>query len=77
MSSEESAAVAGDAPDLAEGYPTLKEVVRGILEDDAVPDIGVRRVEINCFASGDATYRVWILGREETEGGYLGELGIQ
>jgi hypothetical protein len=60
--------------ELAEGYPTLAQVVRGILADDRVPDIGVQRIEVNCFASGDATYRVWILGVEEPDGNHLTDL---
>jgi hypothetical protein len=60
--------------DLAEGYPTLARVLRGVLNDDRVPDVGVRRIEINTFASGDATYNVWLLGHDEPEGGYLDEL---
>lgn len=57
--------------ELAEGYPTLDEVVRAIIDDDKVPNVAVRQVQINCFASGDATYNVWILGEDEPQGNYL------
>jgi hypothetical protein len=63
-----------DDVDLAEGYPTLTQVVRGIAADDTLPEVGVSRVEINAFASGDATCRAWILGEEEPRGFYLGQL---
>ena len=74
MTAENSRELPEETEVLAEGYPTLAEVVRGILQDDAVPDIGARRIEVNCFANGDATYRVWVLGFEEPEGNYLTDL---
>lgn len=66
--------VADDAEDLAEGYPSIAQVVRGILGSDDLPERGVYRIEINCFASGDATYRAYIVGRDDPEGGYLDQL---
>jgi hypothetical protein len=61
-------------PGLAEGYPTLSQVLRGLLQGEDVPDVGIRRLEINCFASGDATYNYTQVGQEEALGGYLDEL---
>jgi hypothetical protein len=61
----------GEASLLAEGYPTLAQVLRGILNDPNVPDTGVRRIEINAFASGDATYNVLTVDSFEAQGGYL------
>lgn len=58
-------------PDLAEGYPELGSVFSRILEQEDIPKTGVRRIEVNCFASGEATCRVWIVGLEDPEGAYL------
>jgi hypothetical protein len=63
-----------EVSELAEGYPTLAEVLRGILNDAEVPDVGIRRLEINCFASGDATYNLTQVGATEAIGGYLDQL---
>jgi hypothetical protein len=60
-----------EAPDLAEGYPTLDRVLKAIQEWEDVPTTGVRRVEVNLFASGEATFNVWVLGEEEPRGGWL------
>jgi hypothetical protein len=68
----QSSATSG--PDLAEGYPTLAQVLRGISNHENVPDEGVTRVEVNTFASGDATFRVWVVGSDEAQGGYLEQL---
>ena len=74
MTAENSRELSEETEVLAEGYPTLGQVVRAILQDDTVPDVGCRRIEVNCFANGDATYRVWILGHEEPEGNFLTDL---
>lgn len=59
------------AGQLAEGYPSLASILRGINSDEEIPDAGVRRIELNAFASGEATYNVWTVGAEEPTGGYL------
>jgi hypothetical protein len=62
---------AQNTPDLAEGYPTLTKVLRAISNIENVPDKGVRRIEVNCFASGDATFNVFHVDAEEAVGGYF------
>jgi hypothetical protein len=62
------------APELAEGYPTLGQVLAAVHDVEEIPDTGVRRLEVNAFASGDATYQVWTVDREEATGGYLAKL---
>lgn len=64
----------GNSAELTEGYPTLSQVLRGILNDEDIPDVGVERLDLNAFANGTATYRVWIRGAEEHQGGYLDQL---
>lgn len=61
----------GGAPDLTEGYPNLDDVLAAILDDPKVENGPVARLEVHCFASGDATYRVFQVGSEEPEGNYL------
>jgi hypothetical protein len=58
-------------PDLAEGYPNLHDVLTLMAKDEELPVRGVRRIEVNTFASGDATYQVWVVGADEAVGGYL------
>jgi hypothetical protein len=58
-------------PDLAEGYPDLDKVLRAISNDPELPKRGIRRIEVNTFASGDATYQVYVTGADEGVGGYL------
>jgi hypothetical protein len=62
------------AEELREGYPTLAKILRGILNDPDIPDEGVERLDVNAFANGTATYRVWIRGADEHQGGYLDQL---
>jgi hypothetical protein len=57
--------------ELAEGYPNFKQVLSAIGRLDDLPTAGVRRIEVNTFASGDATYNVWVVGADEAVGGYL------
>jgi hypothetical protein len=57
--------------ELAEGYPTLIWVLQRMIAESEAPDARVERVEINLFASGDATYRYWPVRAEESLGGYL------
>lgn len=57
--------------DLAEGYPTTAEVLRAALQSEKLPDSGIRRLELNCFADGSATVRVFMVGVEEPEGDFL------
>lgn len=59
------------AEDLAEGYPSLSDVLSAIAAESDLPEDGVRRCEINIFASGDATYRYWTVYELEHQGGYL------
>jgi hypothetical protein len=55
---------------LAEGYPTLDEVIQALKANQDIRNEGVRRLELNAFASGDCTYQVWYVDREEAIGGY-------
>lgn len=57
--------------DLAEGYPTTTEVLRAALQSEKVPDGGIRRLELNCFADGSATIRVYLVGADEPEGDFI------
>jgi hypothetical protein len=57
--------------ELAEGYPDFKKVLSAISQIQDLPEAGVRRVEVNTFASGDATYNMWVVGADEAIGGYL------
>jgi len=57
--------------DLAGGYPRLVLVLAVINSLEDIPDEGVRRLEVNTFASGDATYQVWTTDAEEARGGYI------
>lgn len=57
--------------DLAEGYPSVRKVLYAIGKDPELPTTGIRRLEVNTFASGDATYRMWTVDSEEPQGGYL------
>jgi hypothetical protein len=52
-------------------YPRFSETLSRILEDEDISQMQVERIEINLFASGDATYRVWAPKAEDPEGGYL------
>jgi hypothetical protein len=59
-----------EAAALAQGYPSLEEVVEALLEAEDIPHVGVRRLELNAFGSGECTYQVWAVGAEEPVGGY-------
>jgi hypothetical protein len=57
--------------DLTEGYPSLRKVLHAIANHEDVPNVGVRRVEVNCQASGEASFNVWRVDVDEVEGGYF------
>ena len=57
--------------DLSEGYPNTTEALRAILQEEDLPDGGIRRLELNLFASGEVTWRVHRLDSDEPDGGYL------
>jgi hypothetical protein len=52
-------------------YLTLREVCDKIVQEADRFGERVERVEINVFANGDATFRVWPPRAEEPDGGYL------
>lgn len=52
-------------------FPPLDKVLAAIRENPDMPEGEVERIEINCLASGDATYRVWAPRAEEPVGGYI------
>jgi hypothetical protein len=52
-------------------YPSLLDVLTQIVEDDAIPDTAIERLEITALASGQATYRYWEPRAEDPEGGVL------
>jgi hypothetical protein len=56
---------------LSEGYPSLAKVLHAVGQDKEIPNVGVRRVEVSTFASGEATYKVVSVDSEEEIGGYL------
>lgn len=64
----------GDEQALADGYPSLSSVLSAIPAADDVPEEGIRRIEVNCFASGDATFNIWTVDEVEPRGGYLDKL---
>jgi len=52
----------------------LRKVLKAIGDAEDIPQTGIRRVEVNTFASGDATFNVYIVGEDEAVGGYLDNL---
>jgi hypothetical protein len=62
---------AAQEPDELEGYPVIDDVVAAVLEVADLAGKPVRRIEINAFANGEATYQVWRSGSEEADGGAL------
>jgi hypothetical protein len=68
---ETSPEAAQASEDLSEGYPTLGLVLQAVHAHDEVRSTGVRRVEVNCFASGEATFNVTYVDEDEPVGGYL------
>jgi hypothetical protein len=52
-------------------YPNIYDVLSNISEQADLPNGGIERLEVSCFASGEATYRYWTPRAEEPEGGYL------
>jgi hypothetical protein len=53
------------------GYPDLSDIFGRLLDAEDLPKQGVRRVEVNVFASGEATCKVLRWDAEEPEGAYL------
>lgn len=58
-------------PANSEGYPSLAKVMSAIQQDPEIPNFGLRRLELNTFASGEATYKVWTTDAEEEVGGWI------
>lgn len=52
-----------------DNYPSLAYVVGQLMADPDIPETGIMHLEVHCFANGEATYRVWVRGVEEPEGG--------
>jgi hypothetical protein len=52
-------------------YPKIQDVLAAVAAADELPETGVDRVEVHCFASGEATYRVWAARAEEPHVGYF------
>ena len=52
-------------------YPSIQAVLAAVASADNLPEGDIDRIEINCLASGEATYRVWAARAEEPEGGVL------
>jgi hypothetical protein len=52
-------------------YPLIADVCRRLVTDLEDAQAPVERVEINTFADGSATYRVWSPRVEDAQGGYL------
>jgi hypothetical protein len=55
----------------ADRYPALEGVLRAVLASPEIPSGPIERVEVNCLASGEATWRVWTPKADEPEGGYF------
>lgn len=53
-------------------HPTFDQVMQRISHEADLPTGPVERLEVNCLASGELTYRWWTPRAEEPEGGYLG-----
>jgi hypothetical protein len=52
-------------------YPNIADVLTAMQQDDEIQQGPVERIEVNCLANGDATYRVWAPRAEEPVGGFL------
>lgn len=52
-------------------YPTFKAALSRIARESEFADTAVERLEVHCFASGEATYRIWLPRAEDPEGGYF------
>ena len=70
--SEQQGSVEGGTADGNEdNYPSLAYVVGQLMADPDIPETGIMHMEVHCFANGEATYRVWVRGVEEPEGGAI------
>ena len=54
-----------------DNYADLASIIPAVLDHSEFPDGPVERLEINCHATGEVTYRVWAPRAEEATGGYL------
>lgn len=69
--SDQQENVAEAAEDETGGYPSLEWVFEAILQNEELPKTGVKRVEVNAFASKDATCLVSRWDEDEPVGAYL------
>lgn len=54
----------------ADRHPSLRKVLSRIASDKNIPDTGIERVSVEVLASGEATYKVRMVGSDEDVGGY-------
>lgn len=52
-------------------YPEFREGLRRILDEAEPPEGTVERLEVTFLANGEATYRMYLRGFDEPEGGVL------
>jgi hypothetical protein len=52
-------------------YPDIKSVLAAMQDDEEITEGAVERIEVNCLANGDATYRVWAPRAEDPVGGFI------
>jgi hypothetical protein len=52
-------------------YPDFNSLLRRIVAETELGDGLVGRLEVNCQANGEATYRVWSPRAEEPDGGFI------
>lgn len=52
-------------------YPTFNQGMQRILNEAAIDDAPIDRLEVRFLANGDCTYRYWTPRAEEPEGGFL------
>ena len=54
-------------------FPTWERLLSRLMDAELVPEDQVQRVEIECGAAGDITYRYWPARADEYEFSYLGQ----
>lgn len=62
----------GQADHDVDRYPTWERLLTRLRGAELVPEGQVSRVEIECGAGGDVTYRYWEARSEEYEFSYIG-----
>lgn len=58
----------------ADAYPSLVKVLKKIAQEEDLPAGQIEHIEVHCFASGEASCRVWAPRAEEPETAYWNEV---